>query len=324
MKKVSLFVFLLIGIFAVVSMATYTIAFVPKLVGIPYFTAMQEGGTAAASALGVNFIYTGPTTASVEGQIQVISSLITQGVNAIAVSANDPVSLVPIMQKAMSKGILAMAADSDVATPGRKIFVEQATSKGLGYALMDETAKYLGGKGYFAIISGGETATNLNEWIMYLKEDLKNYPDIHLATIRYAGESISGAEQDSAEVMEAFPQVKVLVGMNSTASPGAAAAIELLHKVGQVVTIGITDPILMKQYMKDGVSPACVLWNPKDLGYLTVWAAVQLLQGKTLPANTPIDVPGISEKPTYDPQTGVLLLGAPLVFTPQTVDQYNF
>ena len=282
MKKVSLVVFILVGIFAVASMAMYTIAFVPKLVGIPYFTAMQEGGEAAASALHVKFIYTGPTTASVEGQIQIINNLITEGVNAIAVSANDPVSLVPIMQKAMSKGILAMAADSDVAT------------------------------------------TNLNEWIMYLKEDLKNYPDIHLATIRYAGESISGAEQAAAEIMEAFPQVKVLVGMNSTASPGAAAAIKLLHKVGQVVTIGITDPILMKQYMKEGLSPACVLWNPRDLGYLTVWAAVQLLEGKTLPANTEINVPGITEKPTYDPQTGVLLLGAPLVYTPKTVDQYNF
>lgn len=324
MKKVSLVVFLLVGILAVVSMATYTIAFVPKLVGIPYFTAMQEGGDAAASALNVKFIYTGPTTASVEGQIQVINNLITEGVNAIAVSANDPVSLVPIMQKAMSKGILAMAADSDVATPGRKIFVEQATSKGLGYALMDETAKYLGGKGYFAIISGGETATNLNEWIMYIKEDLKNYPNIHLLTIRYAGESISGAEQTAAEIMEAFPQVQVLIGMNSTASPGAAAGIKLLNKVGKVVTIGITDPILMTQYMKEGISPSCVLWNPKDLGYLTVWAAVQLLEGNTLPANTPMSVPGITEKPTYDPQTGILLLGAPLVYTPQNVDQYNF
>ncbi len=39
-------------------------------------------------------IYTGPTTASAEGQIEIINSLIAQNVNAIAISANDADALV--------------------------------------------------------------------------------------------------------------------------------------------------------------------------------------------------------------------------------------
>ena len=35
---------------------TYKIAFVPKLIGIPYFNAMQKGGQQAGKALGVDFI----------------------------------------------------------------------------------------------------------------------------------------------------------------------------------------------------------------------------------------------------------------------------
>jgi hypothetical protein len=43
----------------------------------------------------VEIIYTGPTDTTAEGQIEVINSLIAQGVDAIAISANDPDALVP-------------------------------------------------------------------------------------------------------------------------------------------------------------------------------------------------------------------------------------
>ena len=37
-----------------------SVAFVPEIVGIPYFNAMQDGGNKAAKDLGVKFIYSGP------------------------------------------------------------------------------------------------------------------------------------------------------------------------------------------------------------------------------------------------------------------------
>ena len=37
-----------------------TVAFVPQLVGIPYFDAMEAGGKKAAGALGAKVIYSGP------------------------------------------------------------------------------------------------------------------------------------------------------------------------------------------------------------------------------------------------------------------------
>ncbi|HUI70585.1 MAG TPA: substrate-binding domain-containing protein, partial [Spirochaetia bacterium] len=67
----------------------WKIAFVPKLIGIPYFNAMQDGGNKAAQDLGVDFIYTGPTTADVAKQAEIVDNLITRGVNAIAVAPND-------------------------------------------------------------------------------------------------------------------------------------------------------------------------------------------------------------------------------------------
>ena len=78
------------------------IALVVKALGIGFFEAAAKGAEEAAAELGgVDIIYTGPTDTTAEGQIEVINSLIAQGVDAIAISANDPDALVPSLKKAM-------------------------------------------------------------------------------------------------------------------------------------------------------------------------------------------------------------------------------
>ncbi|HCC98045.1 MAG TPA: rhamnose ABC transporter substrate-binding protein, partial [Rhodobacteraceae bacterium] len=77
------------------------IALVVKALGIGFFEAAAKGAEEAAAELGgVDIIYTGPTDTTAEGQIEVINSLIAQGVDAIAISANDPDALVPSLKKA--------------------------------------------------------------------------------------------------------------------------------------------------------------------------------------------------------------------------------
>ncbi|MCD6545827.1 MAG: autoinducer 2 ABC transporter substrate-binding protein [Thermotogae bacterium] len=322
-----LWIFLLISVMillTVSSFATYKIAFIPKLVGIPYFNAMEAGGKRAAKDLGVEFIYTGPTTDSVAKQIEIIDNLITKGVDAIAVAPNDPAAITPIMKKAKGKGILTMTSDTDGAQNVREVFVNQARPRDIGYAVMDVVAELMDYKGKFAIVSGGPTAWNLNTWIMYLQQRLAEYPDIELVTIRYAGEDVQKAVDVGLSVIQAFPDIKVIVGMNSTSAPGVAEAVELAGKVGQIWATGITVPSMMKEHMKKGSVKKFVLWDPENLGYLTVWAAKYLLDGNEFPANKPIDVPGISTKPIYYPGTKELVLGPPLVFTPENIDKYNF
>ena len=64
------------------------IALVVKSLGNGFFEAANKGAQEAAKELGgVEIIYTGPTSTTAEGQIEVINSLIAQGVDAIAISA---------------------------------------------------------------------------------------------------------------------------------------------------------------------------------------------------------------------------------------------
>ena len=101
-----------------------------------------------------------------------------------------------------------------------------------------------------------------------------------------------------------------------------AQAIETAGKTGSVVGTGYCSPNTARAYLKSGSFGFSVLWDPAQLGYLTVWAGKQLIDGKTFEAEN--SVPGFAKPVTYNAETGVLLLGPPAVFTADNVDQFDF
>lgn len=295
------------------------VAFVPKLVGIPYFTAMQKGGEQAAKDLGVKFIYQGPSTGDSAAQIQVMDGLISQHVDAIAVAPNDPAAIAPVIKRAKAAGIKVFTTDTDAPTSERQVFVQQATDTAIGDALVDSLAEQTGGKGKWAIVSCGPTAQNLNAWIKEQKAyTKKKYPDMELVGVKYAGEDQDKAASIAKDLMTANPDLKGLVGECTTSAPGVAQAIADAGKTGEVFSTGIATPTAMEKYVKSGAMAKVVLWNPADLGYLTVWAGKQLADGKSLNATDAGDIKGIR----YQEALRTLLLGEPLVFDKSNISQY--
>ncbi len=292
---------------------TWRIGFVPKLIGIPYFDAMKVGLLKGGSAFGAHVTYQGPTTASVSGQTEIARSMINKRLDAVGVSANSPTALEADAARATGSHVLFYSSDSQVAGPDVALRVSQASDQDLGFACVDQLADAIGPEGGdIAIVSGGPTATNLNTWIGFMKSRLTSkYPKLHLVSIQYAGEDVSKATELAAELLSAYPHLKGIIGANSTAVPGAAQAVLRAGLSGKVAVTGITDPNTIRSYVNGGTVKSVVLWNPIDLGYVTVWGVTQLLEGKSFPATN--TVPGIAPPVTWDAATKTLLLGKPLV-----------
>ena len=121
-KKLAVTTAIAVTLAASPSLATERIALVVKSLGNGFFDAAAKGAEKAAAELGdVEVIYTGPTAATAEGQIEIVNSLIAQNVDAIAISSNDPDALVPALKKAMDRGIKVISWDSGVAQDGRMV-----------------------------------------------------------------------------------------------------------------------------------------------------------------------------------------------------------
>lgn len=299
-----------------------SVAFVPKLQGIPYFEAMNTGGEKAAADLGFKWLYQGPTSADAAAQADIVRSFIQQKVDVLFVAPNDPNSMAPVLKQAKDAGIHVATTDTDAPDSVRELFVNQATAEGIGETLTDELMKAMGGKGKYAIVSCGETAANLNSWIdVQKKYTASKYPDAQIVDIVYAGEDQAKSTQMATNLMNAHPDLTGLVGECTSSAPGVAQAVADAGKIGKVFTVGLGTPQAMKPYLEAGSSSASVLWDVEALGYLTGWAGVQLAKGAEIPAK-----PDVSAAPdaSYDASTKVLLLGPPLVITKDNVSKYNY
>ena len=299
------------------------VAFVPQLIGIPYFNAMEAGGNKASKELGVDFIYSGPVDTNPVDQLQIVQSLIDQGVGAISVSVLDASSIAPVVKAAEAKGIKLFTSDSDAPESGRAVYVAQATDEGLGSTIIDELVKRVGEDAKIGIVSGEATASNLNAWIGFMqKQASAKYPKLQLLEPQYAGGTAQRAAQISTDLMAANPDLKAIIAVASTTCPGVAQAIETAGKIGSVIGTGYCSPNTARSYIKSGAFGFSVLWDPAQLGYLTVWAGKQLIDGKKFEAEN--KVPGFNQAVTYDAQKGILLLGPPAVFTAENVDKFDF
>lgn len=299
------------------------VAFVPQLVGIPYFNAMQDGGNRAAKDLDVDFVYTGPVDTNPVDQLQIVQSLIDKGVNAISVSVLDASSIAPVVKTAEAKKIKLFTSDSDAPESGRAVYVAQATDQGLGSTIIDELVERVGPDAKIGIVSGEATASNLNAWIGFMQEEAKaKYPKLTLLQPQYAGGTAERAAQIAGDIMTANPDLKAIIGVASSTCPGVAQAIETAGKIGSVIGTGYCSPNTARSYLKSGAFGFTVLWDPEKLGYLTVWAGKQLIDGKAFEAEN--KVPSFDQPVSYDAKKGILLLGPPAVFTADNVDKFNF
>jgi rhamnose transport system permease protein len=86
-----------------------------------------------------------------------------------------------------------------------------------------------------------------------------------------------------------------------------------------VFVIGLSLPNLCKRYVHDGWVQAVVLWNTKDLGYLTVHTAALLAQGKM--GKDQLMVGRLGKIEVRGDQ---VILGSPLIFNKANIDQFDF
>jgi rhamnose transport system substrate-binding protein len=298
------------------------ICMMPKLVGIPYFNASEKGAKEAAEELGVELVYDGPTEAKAALQSQMIEQWIQQQCGAITVAANDPDALAPAMKKADDAGIATGAWDADVAKDARDVFVNQATFEAIGYKMVDLMAEQTGGKGKFLVVTGSLTAPNQVAWLEAMRERMKEkYPEMSIASVEPGEEDLQLGIDITKNYLRANPDTAGVFGITSVALPGAAEAVEQEGLEGEVAVTGLSTPNEMKPYLESGVVEKFALWNTVDLGYLAVHVANAQVEGN-LPKSGTFKAGRLGEVKMLAEDE--VLLGPPLVFSKENIDEYNF
>jgi len=248
----------------------FTLAWVPKGLGHPYFISCYEGAKEAAKEYGDKIFEVGPDDWSVEGQIRVIESLIHQKVDAIGIAANDKDALAPVCKKAMKAGIPVVAWDAPVDQSARVTFVNQASFEGIGRGLASAMGEVIGYSGEIAVLSATPQAPNQRKWLDWVFEELKDpkYKNVKLVDVVY-GDDMSEKSYDKAlGLIKAYPNLKGIIGLSAVACPAACAAVKDKGLSGKIKVVGFGIPSTMKAYVLEGTCQQFLLWNTMDLGYV--------------------------------------------------------
>lgn len=301
-----------------------TVCMMPKLVGIPYFNASQQGAEEAAEELGVTLDFDGPTGESAADQVELIEQWTAQGCDAISVSATDPDALAPAMTAAGEAGIATSTWDADIQADARDVFVNQATAQAIGYELVDIMAEQTDESGSFLVVTGSLTAPNQNAWIEAMEERIESeYPDMELAAIEPGDEDLEQGIDVTRQYLQANPDTDGVFGITSVALPGAAEAVEQLDLSGEVPVTGLGVPSEAGPYVESGTIEEFALWNPVDLGYLTVQVATMQANGE-LPEDGCFEAGRLGEICYVDPDEGVIELGPAFRFNADNIDDFDF
>lgn len=295
------------------------IGLVAKSLGNGFFDAVHKGADEAARELDAEVIFTGPTTPTAEGQIEVLNALIAQRVDAIAVSANDPDALVPTLKKARDRDIKVISYDSAVAPEGRVAHLAPSSDQLIGETVVALTAELAPeGKGKFAVVSATPTSTNQNSWLAEMRKALPRHPGLDMVSVAYGDDVSDKSYREAAALLQQHPDLVVLVSISSVGIVASARAVEDKGLTGKVKVTGLGLPSELIGYVEKGVVPKFAIWNPVDLGYSTTQIAVRLARGED------------SSKPVYMGRMGEVTFGAdgvgamskPFIYDISNVGQY--
>lgn len=301
----------------------YRIVIIPKIIGIDYYDAVKKGIDEATRELPeMEVIWEGPTQDRVEEQINIIESYIPSRPDLIAVAANDPVRLVPVLKKAAAAGIHVMSWDGD--TDFREFFVNLVDYQEFGVHLTEAMVEQVGPDADIAIVTTTFTAPNQVRWIQAIEaHNYTKYPQLNILDIRPATESTEKSYRIAQQYLKEFPTLKGIIALGVPNVPGVVNAVVDAGMADKIAVIGNATPNLTRDYLKKGYMEKVHLWNAPDHGYLTVYCAFRLLNEELQPGNS-FNAGRLGDLIPKPDNTSMQVALPVMVFTKENVDQHHF
>lgn len=304
-----------------------SITFIPKQLNNPYTDVVLGGGKKGAEQAGYksnNVV--GPLEASASSQVSFINAETQAGTSVIVIAANDPDAVCPALKEARTGGAKIVAFDSDANPDCRDVFISQVVAKDVALIQVEQIAEQIGGEGEIAILSATANATNQNEWIKFMEEELTSnpkYSKIKLVTKVYGDDDDTKSFQEAQGLMQAYPNLKGIISPTTVGIAATARYLSTSQYKGKVMLTGLGLPNEMRSFVKDGTVKEFALWDPAQLGYVAAYA------GKALADGTMTGKPGdkftagdLGEREVGE--NGVVIVGPPTRFNAENIDQYNF
>ena len=248
-----------------------------------FWTSIYEGGQMAADELGVELTIMGPKRESeTELQHQMILEAIEEKPDAIALTPSSYDATLPFAAQIEAAGITLVLMDSTMEREiGESLIAtdnfEAGYKMGTFMKQFVNEATVIGVVGH---IKGTSTAVERERGFRAGLADAEK----QIAEVVFCDSSSEKAYQLTCGLLEKYPDMNMIVGLNEYSAVGAALAVKDLGLSGSCHMAGFDSSIEEIQLLEEGVFDAIVIQKPFNMGYLGIETAVKAARGKAVEA----------------------------------------
>ncbi|MDT3682168.1 MAG: sugar ABC transporter substrate-binding protein [Truepera sp.] len=255
------------------------IAYMPPATEFNYYMDIGKGIKALAAERGVDTFMLAPQSGSdIAGQMGMIQDAITQGVDAIILSTHDENAAAPLVQRAVEQGIAIIIVNSDIAdfpTPVHGV---------VGYSQRGgtfEEGQYLiglvDGKAKVGVLEGlpGYHST---ERIGGFLDAFAEQPGMEIVTSLPTEWNVETGNKAMMDLLQAHPEVTMVVTANDYIALGAAAAAQALGRSDVIIAGNDGDPAGLEAIAQGRIT-STVNTQPVEMGKVALQVAIDCLNG---------------------------------------------
>ena len=250
-----------------------------------YLTMKSAAQEWDASTEGATVTYgTGKNATDDQGQIDLIQSMVTQGVKGIAITPSSP-AVVPALDEAVSKGVKVVLVDNDLPDWDKKSSVVATDNYKGGVLAGEYLAKTLEKGATLAVLEGVPGVPALDDRVKGMEEGLGS------SGIKVVGKAPTDCDQDkgvsaAADLLTAHPDVAAIYG---ACGPPVLGAIQSIDRAGRgpddILLVGFDAlPDEVKQ-IKAGKEDASVAQFPAKMGEMGMDTLLKAVKGEDVPPN---------------------------------------
>jgi ribose transport system substrate-binding protein len=255
------------------------IAYMPPVIN-PYYGAIEQGAKAQADALGVEMVTFSPSGDSdIAGQMKQLQDVATQGFDAVILSTHDENAAGPLVKRLGEAGIPVVIFNSDIANfPAQVSGVVGYAQRKATHALGDAIAKKFNGKAMVGVLEG-QAGYHSTERIGGFLDAFKPFPDMKIVASLPTTWDADTANKATLDMMQAHPEINLIVAANDFEAIGAAKALKGLNR-SDVEVYGNDGATEGLEQIAAGAWQGTSNTVPFTMGQITMQVTVDVLNGK--------------------------------------------
>jgi ABC-type sugar transport system substrate-binding protein len=259
--------------------ADIKIGFITKF-PVPFFATMENAAKEYAAAnSGIEIVYGQGTSATdIEGQIALIESMVTQGVQGIALTPVDP-TVAPALDKAIAAGVKVVLMDNNIPDWNGRTALATTDNYNAGKIAGEYLKSVLKAGNTLGILEGVPGVPSLDDRVKGMMDGLGGL-DVKIvgrgATDCTEEKGISVAE----DILTANPDLKSIYAACGPPAAGAAQAIKNANLGHKVILVGFDFCCGEAEAIEAGIEDASVAQFPAKMASLGVEALVKAIRGE--------------------------------------------